>query len=61
MFGQAAAMRIHVADRDFARDPGIEHGERGIEHAQFESQVIFPSPTSSATTVEPIGLDSDAS
>ena len=35
MFGQATAMREHVADRDFARHPGIEHLEGGIEYAEF--------------------------
>ena len=32
--GQAAAMRVHVADGDLARDPRIEHDESGIQLAQ---------------------------
>src|SRR5947208_7049830 len=32
---QAAAMRVHVADRDFARYPRIEYRECGIEYAKF--------------------------
>ena len=33
--GQAAAMRVHVADRNFARDPRIEHHECWIEPTEF--------------------------
>src|SRR6266481_6175943 len=33
----------------------------GSSALSFESQLIFRSPTSSATTVEPIGLETDAS
>src|SRR5206468_4886257 len=35
VIGQAAPMRVHVANSDLARDPGIEHLECGIERAQF--------------------------
>ena len=35
VFGQAAAMCVHVPDRDFARDPRIKHRKCGIEDAQF--------------------------
>jgi hypothetical protein len=35
VLGQAAAMRVHVPDRDFARDPRIKHRKCGIEDAQF--------------------------
>jgi hypothetical protein len=35
VFGQAAAMRVHVSDGNFARDPRIVHFKRGIEIADF--------------------------
>ena len=35
MFGQAAAMRVHVADRDLVRYPGIKHCECRVQHAEF--------------------------
>ena len=33
--GQAAAMRVHITDRDLVRYPRIEHRERGIENTKF--------------------------
>src|SRR5262249_15079690 len=41
MIRQAAPMRIHVANSDFARDPWIKHLECGIERAQFRVPGYF--------------------
>src|SRR5437762_3518320 len=61
MLGQAAAMRVHVANGDLASYPRIEHCECWIEYADLRVPSYFPSPTSPATTVEPIGLEREAS
>src|SRR5438874_11710815 len=39
--GQAAAMRVHVADRNFARDPRIEHHECWIKPTEFRVPGYF--------------------